>query len=96
MTSPATIIADMMHEVTTLRNQRDELRATETNLRQQIAHLTDQLAGEKSNVEFVTRQRDELLKSMEWIASSLPQIGVERTWMLDCANKSIASVKGGK
>ncbi len=47
MTSPNTIIADM--------------QLVETNLRQQIAHLNDEIACLKSDVAFVEKQRDELL-----------------------------------
>lgn len=47
MTSPNTIIADM--------------QLVETNLRQQIAHLNDEIAGLKSDVSFAEQQRDELL-----------------------------------
>ena len=45
MTSPNTIIADM--------------NLVETNLRQQIAHLNDEIAGLKSDVAYVKKQRDE-------------------------------------
>ena len=44
MTSPNTIIADM--------------QAVETNLLQQIAHLNDEIAGLKSDVAFIEKQRD--------------------------------------
>jgi hypothetical protein len=47
MTSPNTIIADM--------------QAVETNLRQQIAHLNDEIAGLKSDLAYVEKQRDEFL-----------------------------------
>lgn len=47
MTSPNTIIADM--------------QLVETNLRQQIAHMNDEIAGLKSDVAYVEKQRDELL-----------------------------------
>lgn len=50
MTSPNTIIADM--------------QLVEINLRQQIAHLNDEIAGLKSDVAYVEKQRDELAYSM--------------------------------
>lgn len=37
-----------------------ELLESENNLRQQIAHLKDDITGLKSNVDFVSKQRDEL------------------------------------
>ena len=51
MTSPNTIIADM--------------QLVETNLRQQIAHLNDEIAGLKSDVAYVEYQRDEFLSASE-------------------------------
>ena len=51
MTSPNTIISDM--------------NAVETNLRQQIAHLNDEIAGLKSDVAYVEKQRDELVTENE-------------------------------
>ena len=53
MTSPNTTIADM--------------QLVETNMRQQIAHLNDEIAGLKSDVAYVKKQRDELLKAVELI-----------------------------
>ncbi len=41
----------------------------------------------------LTKQRDLAVEALEWIASSLPQIGVERVWMLDHANKTLAAIK---
>ncbi len=52
-----------------LEKQVEGLLLAETNLRQQIAHLNDQLAGEKSNVEQANRQLDELLKALIEIKS---------------------------
>ena len=73
-----------------VKKQRDELLAVETNLRQQVAHMTDQLAGEKSNVELANRQRDELIKALEHILEgslSLPRFAEEQ------ARAIIASVR---
>ncbi len=60
MTSPNTIIADM--------------QLVETNLRQQIAHLNDDIAGLKSDVAYVEKQRDELLVALHDAATSLETI----------------------
>ena len=51
MTSPNTIIADM--------------QLVETNLRQQIAHLNDEIAGLKSDVAYVENHRNRLLTACE-------------------------------
>lgn len=80
-------LEDVWNDVT---KQRDELLAVETNLRQQVAHMTDQLAGEKSNVELANRQRDELIKALEHILDgslSLPRFAEEQ------ARAIIASVR---
>lgn len=51
-------------ELTKLPQKNDDLQATETNLRQQIAHLNDEIAGQKSTIKFLTRQRDEVLAAL--------------------------------
>ena len=57
MTSPNTIIADM--------------QIVETNLRQQIAHLNDEIAGLKSDVAYVKHQ--------QWIiANGVAELAIER------------------
>lgn len=54
----------------------------------------DKLFAQKEQIATLTRQRDLAVEALEWIASSLPQIGVERVWMLDHANKTLATIKG--
>ena len=51
MTSPNTIIADM--------------QLVETNLRQQIAHLNDEIAGLKSDVALFEKHMNRLLTACE-------------------------------
>lgn len=51
--------------ISDLQKQVEGLQLAETNLRQQVAHLTDQLAGEKSNVELANRKCDELLTALD-------------------------------
>jgi len=51
MTTPNTIIADM--------------QLIETNLRQQIAHLNDEIAGLKSDVAFIGKERSNLEKQCD-------------------------------
>lgn len=50
---------------------RAECAQLVTNLRQQIAHLNDDLAGVKSDVAYVTKQRDELIAAAKIILSAL-------------------------
>ena len=63
MTEPK-LLGEVIDSAISLIEQHDELLAAKTNLRQQVAHMTDQLAGEKSNVELANRQRDELLTAL--------------------------------
>lgn len=88
MTEPK-LLGEVIDSAISLIEQHDELLAAKTNLRQQVAHMTDQLAGEKSNVELANQQCDELLVALEGIAqfanSSQGQMAL----------RAIASVKGG-
>lgn len=43
---------------------------SENNLRQQKSHLIDEISGQKSNVAFVAKQRDTLLKVCEELKES--------------------------
>lgn len=81
------------HENQVLREQRDGMLADVEEYKAAQADLGKWRNGYRSQIDAALRQRDDLLAALEWIASSLPQIGVERVWMLDCANKAIASVK---
>ncbi len=40
------------------------------NLQQQVSHLVDMVACEKSNAEYFKRQRDELIENLEHIAKA--------------------------
>ena len=45
------------------------------------------------DIATLTRQRDLAVKALEHIARSLPQIGVERVWMMDHANNVLSTIK---
>ena len=53
------------------------------------------IADMQAEIDALRKERDELLSTMELIARILPRTSVSRTLILDCANKAIASVKGG-
>ena len=61
----------MACHVDKLTKQRDELQLTITNLRQQIAHLSDDLAGTKSNVTLAKKQRDDALDELSQLSKKL-------------------------
>jgi len=68
MTSPNTIIADMQD--------------VETNLRQQIAHLNDEIAGLKSDLVRASKRGDELAESMRNIFPSAHRLALELECLL--------------
>lgn len=55
---PAPVFTQPAHDI-------DKRVAIEANLRQQVAHLTDALAGEKSNYARLNTYRDDLKKQLE-------------------------------
>lgn len=97
MTEPK-LLGEVIDSAISLIEQHDELLAAKTNLRQQVAHMTDQLAGEKSNVELANQQRDELLAALERMLRSyrvLKPVGYPLSDAEKIAESAIASVKGG-
>lgn len=46
-----------------------------------------------NEVAKLRNQRDLAVGALEHIARSLPQIGVERVWMMDHANKVLSTIK---
>ena len=81
MTSPNTIIADM--------------QLIETNLRQQIAHLNDEIAGLKSDVAYVEKQRDALLECMYRIEEDLIVGKSDDLTLAEYVRDEITRWKGG-
>jgi hypothetical protein len=88
-------------------NERNRLAETESNLRGNISHLYLEIAGAKSNVEFIAKQRDELLAALVNARNCLESANemgdgpiVDTIWygraetLFDYMDNAIASVKG--
>ncbi len=88
-----TTLAAVDLAIESLAKQRDELRLTETNLRQQIAHLNDEIAGHKSTIEFVAKRRDELQTKADAMAETINAIAGLCTYQHESKEDFIGRVR---